>query len=360
VEEVKKAVEEDDCLFGTVDTWILWKLTNGKVHMTDTTNASRTMLMNLETLDWDPSLISELEIPSSILPTIGDSCDFFATIGDDVLKGQLNGVPVTGLIGDQQGALLGQGCISRGGIKNTFGTGSFCLLATGEKPIHSSSGLLSTVGFSKKKGEKDEKRFCLYALEGSVSTSGAALTWAVDTMKMVPSAKELSEIASTVEDSAGMYFVPAFTGLFCPYWRTDARGIAVGLTQFVSRAHFLRSLIEASGFQTHDMIQGMIKDSGIHFSSLKADGGLSQSDVLLQFQADLLNTPVSRPVEKEATGLGAAIAAGLATNYYSLEDVPSLNPPLKVFQPNMKEETREERLKGWKKAVEKSFGWIEE
>jgi len=340
-------------IFGTVDTWLIWNLTGGRqggVHVTDVTNASRTLLMNLHTLDWDPGMLSVLDIPRQMLPEIKPSSTVYGTA-----EGVLSGVPVAGILGDQQAALFGQTCYSAGEAKNTYGTGCFMLMNTGNEAVPSASGLLTTVGYQ----IGDQK--VVYALEGSIAITGALVQWLRDNLRMFNSAAEVETLAETVEDTGGIYFIPAFSGLFAPYWRSDARGAIVGMTRYINRGHIARAALEATAFQTREVLDAMEKDSNVKLRALKVDGGMVVNTLLMQFQADILNVPVIRPVVSETTSLGAAYAAGLAVGFWP--DIESLRKNWREDQrwtPKMPEAIRSEKYAGWKKAVTRTFDWVED
>ena len=349
--------EAGDALFGNMDTWLIWNLTggvDGGAHVTDPTNASRTMLMNLQTLDWDDELLRMLEIPRPMLPTIRPSSDGNA-YGYTRLAGTPGGqVPVCGDLGDQQAALFGQACYGKGEAKNTYGTGCFLLLNTGTQIVPSQSGLLTTVGYSL------EHSRATYALEGSIAITGAAVQWLRDNLGLIQDAAETEGIARSVEDTGGCYFVPAFSGLFAPYWDMYARGVIVGLTRYVNKAHIVRATLEAICYQTRDVMEAMYRDSGIALTSLKVDGGATVNDFLMQLQADILGVPVVRPTVNETTALGAAYAAGLATGLWSgLEDLRANWGLDRTFEPTWSKDRREEGYSGWKKAVARTRGWVE-
>ena len=339
-------------LFGTVDSWLVWNLTggpNGGVHVTDVTNASRTLLMDLHTLDWDASMLSALDIPWQMLPEVKPSSTVYGTA-----EGVVAGVPVAGILGDQQAALFGQACYDPGEAKNTYGTGCFMLMNTGPEAVPSESGLLTTVGYQI--GDQD----VVYALEGSIAITGALVQWLRDNLRMFNSSEEVETLAKTVEDTGGIYFVPAFSGLFAPYWRSDARGAIVGMTRYTNRGHIARAALEATAYQTREVLDAMEKDSQVKLQALKVDGGMVVNSLLMQFQADVLNVPVIRPVVSETTSLGAAYAAGLAVGFW--EDINSLRKNWQEGQrwmPNMPEDERAEKYHGWKKAVTRTFDWVE-
>jgi glycerol kinase len=354
---LREAAERGDALFGTVDSWLIWNLTGGPqggVHITDVTNASRTMLMNLQTLEWDPDMLDLFGIPASMLPAIRPSSDRQTggvTIASSPLGG---GVPVCGYLGDQHGALVGQTCLAPGEAKNTYGTGSFLLMNTGDQPVPSKAGLLTTVAYGLEPGK------CRYALEGSIAVTGAAVQWLRDNLGLIQNAAETEEIAATVEDSGGVYFVPAFSGLFAPHWDMYARGAIVGLTRYATRAHLVRATLESICYQAREVLEAMEQDSGIALRALKVDGGASVNDLLMQMQADILGKSVIRPVVRETTALGSAYMAGLAVGFWdNLEDLRQNWQVERTFEPVWDDETRAEGYAGWRKAVERSRGWIE-
>ena len=346
VPSARERAERGEILFGTVETWLIWKLTGGKVHVTDYSNASRTMLFNIHTLSWDEELCALLDIPMNILPRPVSNSEVYGTVAEGI-EGleELAGVPICGAAGDQQAALFGQCCFDAGEAKNTYGTGCFLLMNTGEKPIESQNGLLTTIAAS----GKDEVR---YALEGSVFVAGAALQWLRDEMRMLKSAPQSEEYASAVEDTQGVYVVPAFTGLGAPYWNPYARGIVTGLTRGTSKEHFIRAVLESLAYQAEEVIEAMEKDSGIELRALRVDGGASVNNFLMQFQADMLQKHVLRPECIETTALGAAYLAGLAVGFWKDKDDIRSNWALeRTFAPVMEPKDRDRRLKGWKKAV---------
>ncbi len=350
----RQRAEAGELLFGTVDTWLIWQLTGGQ-HVTDPTNASRTMLMDLETLQWDPELLAILGVPESLLPTIRPSSDpglYGTTRPDGPFGGE---IPVCGDLGDQQAATVGQTCFSPGEAKNTYGTGCFMLLNTGTEIVHSRNGLLTTVCYQMGQAP------AVYALEGSIAMAGATVQWLRDNLGLIRHAAETEEIAQSVPDTGGCYFVPAFSGLFAPYWRSDARGVIVGLTRYTNRAHIVRAALEAICYQTREVLDAMHADSGVRLKALKVDGGATVNNFLMQLQADILGAEVIRPQVAETTSLGAAYAAGLAVGFW--EDLESLRHHWKVdrrWQPQISEEQRAAGYRGWKRAVERSFGWAEE
>jgi glycerol kinase len=347
VDGLRARAEAGEVLFGTMDTWLIWKLTGR--HVTDVTNASRTMLMNLETLDWDDELVDAIGVPRAMLPEIRSSAEVYGTA-----TGTLEGVPVASALGDQQAALFGQTCYSPGEGKCTYGTGSFLLVNTGDKPVVSENGLLTTVGY--KIGDQP----AAYALEGAIAVTGALVQWFRDKMGLISSAPEIETLARSVEDNGGAYFVPAFSGLFAPYWRADARGAVVGLTRFVNKGHLARAVLEATAFQTREVLDAMNADSGVPLTELKVDGGMVQNELLMQFQADVLDVPVVRPVVAETTALGAAYAAGLAVGYWSsLDELRANWAEDKRWTPELAADEREREYRNWKKAVTKSFDWVD-
>jgi glycerol kinase len=338
--------ERGELLFGNIDTWLIWNLCGE--HVTDVTNASRTLLMNLHTLDWDDHILSVLGIPRAMLPRIRPSVEIYGTA-----RGVLEGVPVAGDLGDQQAALFGQTCFAPGEAKNTYGTGCFMLLNTGETPIPSQAGLLTTLAY------QIAGQPAVYALEGSIAISGALVQWLRDNLGLISKSAEIEALARSVEDNGGIYFVPAFSGLFAPYWRSDARGVIVGLTRYVNKGHLARAALEATAYQTREVLEAMEADSGVKLSVLKVDGGMVVNELLMQFQADMLGVPVVRPKVIETTALGAAYAAGLATGFW--RDLESLRQQWQVdrrWQPQMDAERREQLYAGWKKAVTRTFDWV--
>jgi glycerol kinase len=352
VEGVREKAERGEVLFGNIDTWLIWNLTGGPQggeHVTDVSNASRTMLMNLETLDWDADMLEVMGIPRAMLPNICPSSTIYGHA-----KGALEGIPVAGDLGDQQAALFGQTCFSAGEAKNTYGTGCFMLLNTGTRPVPSKNGLLTTLGY--KIGDQD----AVYCLEGSIAITGALIQWLRDNLKMIEKSPDVEPLARTVEDNGGIYFVPAFSGLFAPYWKSDARGAIVGMTRYINRGHIARAALEATAFQTREVLDAMNADSGVPLTALKVDGGMVYNELLMQFQADILGVPVIRPQVAETTALGAAYAAGLAVGFWdNVEDLRNNWAKDKEWQPKMDAEEREKQYKGWKKAVTKTFDWVE-
>jgi glycerol kinase len=344
--------EAGELLFGNIDTWLAWNLTGGTqggLHITDVTNASRTQLMNLETLDWDPEILGLLKIPRACLPEIRSSSEVYATC-----HGVLEGVPLAGILGDQQAALFGQACLAPGEAKNTYGTGCFMLMNTGEKPFASTNGLLTTLAY--KLGEAP----AVYALEGSISIAGALVQWLRDNLQLITHASEIEALAASVEDNGDVYFVPAFSGLYAPHWQDDARGVIAGLTRFASKGHLARAALEATAFQTREVLDAMTKDSGVAITELRSDGGMVVNELLMQFQSDILGVPVVRPRVIETTALGAAYVAGLATGYWrSTQDITDNWGVDKRWIPAMDEDRRAVLYAKWNKAVERSKGWVE-
>jgi glycerol kinase len=340
-------------LFGTVDSFLIWKLTGGPsggVHVTDVTNASRTQLMNLEGLTWDEELLRCFGIPEAMLPRI---CSSSETVGT-IKTGKLAGLEICGILGDQQAALVGQACFNSGEAKNTYGTGCFLLMNTGTRPVSSRCGLLTTVAY--KMGDQP----ACFALEGSIAVTGALVQWLRDNLGIIQSSSEIEQLANTVKDNGDVYFVPAFSGLYAPYWKEDARGVIVGLTGYSNRGHIARAALEATAFQTREVVEAMESDSGIGLDVLRADGGMSDNNLLMQFQADLLARTVVRPRVKETTALGAAYAAGLASGFFSsTEELRQNWRASKTWTPNLNDKDREYLYGKWKKAVSRSFGWLE-
>lgn len=341
-----------DVVFGNIDTWVIWNLTggvNGGVHITDVSNASRTMLMNLETLDWDPDMLKAMGIPRAMLPVIKSSSMVYGNA-----TGALDGVPVAGDLGDQQAALFGQTCFSKGEAKNTYGTGCFMLMNTGNKPVQSKNGLLTTLGY------KIGNQKAVYCLEGSIAITGALVQWLRDNLKMIEKSSDVETLAATVEDNGGAYFVPAFSGLYAPYWKDNARGVIAGLTRYVNKGHIARAALEATAYQTREVLDAMNKDSGVKLKSLKVDGGMTANSGLMQFQADVLGVPVVRPIVAETTSLGAAYAAGLAVGYWEKVEDLRVNWGMdKEWKPAMDKKHREKLYGFWKKAVTRTFDWVE-
>ncbi len=352
---LRARAEHGDVLFGTIDSWLIWHLTGGPdggAHVTDVTNASRTMLMDLRTLDWSPPMLEDLAVPRAMLPRIVPSIDP-ASWGTTRNSGPFGDeIPVCGDLGDQQAALVGQTCFDPGESKNTYGTGCFMLLNTGTSPVASRRGLLTTVAYQIR-GQP-----AVYALEGSIAVTGALVQWLRDNLGIIRSSAEIEPLARGVADNGGVFIVPAFSGLFAPYWRSDARGVVTGLTAYANKGHLARAVLEATAYQTHDVLEAMERDSGVRRASLRVDGGMSVNDLLMQFQADVLNVPVVRPRVTETTALGAAYAAGLACGFW--RDFPELRSAWKedkTWTPAMSQSERERLLGGWRKAVERSFNW---
>src|SRR3954470_23680168 len=354
VEGAADRADSGDLLFGNMDTWLLWNLTGGTdggLHITDVTNASRTMLMDLKTLDWDEGIMDVMGVPRAMLPEIKASSEVY---GEVKVSGALQGVSIAGDLGDQQAATFGQTCFSVGEAKNTYGTGNFLLLNTGTDQVASKNGLLTTVGY--KIGDQD----AIYCLEGSIAITGALVQWLRDNLKLIKAAPEVEDLAQTVEDNGGCYIVPAFSGLFAPYWKSNARGVVAGLTRYVNAGHIARATLEATAYQSREVVEAMDADSGVALESLKVDGGMVQNDLLMQFQADLLGVPVIRPQVAETTALGSAYAAGLATGLWSTEDELRENwVEDKRWEPQMEASKRDEYYKYWKKAVTRTFDWFD-
>ncbi len=348
----KEAADAGHLMFGNIDTWCIWNLTGGTdggVHVTDVTNASRTMLMNLETLDWDDEILGIMGIPRSMLPTIKASSEVYGKA-----TGDLAGVPVAGDLGDQQAALFGQTCFSVGEAKNTYGTGCFMLLNTGNKPVASKSGLITGVGY--KIGSEPAN----YMLEGSIAITGALVQWLRDNLGMITASPDIEALAATVEDNGGVYFVPAFSGLFAPYWKSEARGVIAGLTRYVNKGHIARAVLEATAWQTREVYDAMNADSGVTLTALKVDGGMVYNDLLMQFQSDVLGVPVIRPKVAETTALGAAYAAGLAVGFWNaVEDLRANWAKDKEWEPKLDAATVSREYGFWKKAVTRTFDWVE-
>jgi len=348
VEGARARAEAGEVLFGTMDAWLIWKLTGR--HVTDVTNASRTMLMNLATLDWDPVLLEQIGVPRAMLPEIRPSSEVYGAA-----SGVLAGVAVASALGDQQAALFGQTCFAIGEGKCTYGTGSFLLVNTGETAAVSTHGLLTTVGY------QIGGQPAVYALEGSIAVSGSLVQWVRDNLGLIDKASDIEALARTVEDNGGCYFVPAFSGLFAPYWRSDARGVIAGLTGYITKGHIARAVLEATAWQTREVVDAMNADSGVRLTSLKVDGGMTANDLLMGFQADVLGTPVVRPVVAETTCLGAAYAAGLAVGFWP--DVESLRKNWRKsaeWFPALASDKRERAYAKWKKAVQRTMDWVDE
>jgi len=353
VPHARERADAGEILAGTVDTFLLWQLTggsNGGVHLTDVTNASRTQLLTLSTLEWDPEILAAFDIPANILPRIVSSSEIYGQAKLDSIAG----VNIAGVLGDQQAALFGQTCFQPGEAKNTYGTGCFLLMNTGPYPVASTCGLLTTVAY-KLGAEKT-----IYALEGSIAITGALVQWLRDNLALIQKSSDIEALARSVRDNGGVYFVPAFSGLYAPYWRSDARGVIAGLTRFANKGHLARAVLEATAYQTREVLEAMEKDSEIHLFSLRTDGGMVENDFLMQFQADILNIPVLRPAIKETTALGAAYAAGLAVGYYSdLHELRQNWATDRIWQPHMDEAQRNDYYRQWKKAVTRSFDWLD-
>jgi glycerol kinase len=351
VPRARQQAEDGQLAFGTIDSWLLWNLTGGTVHATDTTNASRTMLMDLDELAWAPDIAAEMGVPTSMLPRIRSSSEVYAEVSGAALP-PLAGVPIAGILGDQQAAAFGQACLSPGEAKNTYGTGNFMLLNTGTEKVLSANGLLTTVCYTRAGGAP------VYALEGSVAVTGSLVQWLRDNLGLISSAAEVEALARTVDDNGGAYFVPAFSGLFAPYWRPEARGALVGLTRYVNRGHLARAVLEATAFQTREVLDAMHADSPVELSALKVDGGMVGNELLMQFQADILGMPVVRPVVAETTALGAAYAAGLAVGFWHSPDEIRANWAAdREWRPSMPPDRRDALYADWKKAVTRTFDW---
>jgi glycerol kinase len=350
---VREQAEAGDVLFGNVDTFLVWHLTGGPdggIHITDLTNASRTQLMNLETLDWDPAILSAFGIPAAMLPRICSSSEVYGTARESALRG----ATIAGILGDQQAALVGQTCFKPGEAKNTYGTGCFLLMNVGEKPVPSNCGLLTTLAY--KMGDQP----AVYALEGSIAITGALVQWLRDNLGLIEKSSDVEALAMSVTENGGVYFVPAFSGLYAPYWKDNARGVIAGLTRYATKGHIARAVLEATAFQTREVLEAMEKDSGIALDSLRTDGGMVENNLLMQFQADILDKPVVRPMIKETTALGAAYAAGLAVGFYkNIEDLRANWSVDHTWQPNLEGKKREEMYRLWKKAVTRSFDWVD-
>ena len=350
---LRERAERGEIAFGTMDSWLIWNLTGGTaggVHVTDVTNASRTMLMDLETLRWDPAVLAAMNIPEAVLPEIRSSSEVYGTA-----VGALAGVPVASALGDQQAAVFGQACYDPGTAKNTYGTGSFLLLNTGNRPVPSKNGLITTLGY--RIGDEPP----VYCLEGSIAITGALVQWFRDQLGIIGSAAEIETLAASVEDNGGAYIVPAFSGLFAPYWRPDARGALVGLTRYVNKAHIARAALESTAFQTRDVIDAVVADTGRSLDELRVDGGMTRDDLLMQFQADILGIPVIRPKVIETTALGAAYAAGLATGVWrDLDELRAHWQEDVRFEPVMGDDERARRYRMWRKAVSKSLDWVDD
>ncbi len=355
VQGAREKADAGDLMFGTTDSWVIWNLTggvDGGIHITDVTNASRTLFMDLETCSWDEEILGILGIPTSMLPEIKSSSEVYGTVESSSL---LREVPIAGILGDQQAATFGQVAFEPGEAKNTYGTGNFLIFPTGTEIVHSTNGLLTTMAYRLGDGEPH------YALEGSIAVTGSLVQWLRDNLGLIGSAPEIEQLAKTVEDNGGAYFVPAFSGLFAPYWRSDARGALVGLTRYVNKGHIARAALEATAFQTKEVLDAVNADTGKPFTELKVDGGMVQNDLLMQFQADILDIPVVRPQVAETTALGAAYAAGLAVGFWKdFDDLRKNWQEDKRWEPSMESDERERQYRNWKKAVTKTFDWVDE
>lgn len=353
VSGAREQAEAGDLLFGNIDTFLVWRLTgaqNGGIHVTDVTNASRTQLMNLDTLVWDKELLAAFGIPRAMLPKICSSSEVYA----EIKEGPLSGVPIAGILGDQQAALAGQTCFRPGEAKNTYGTGCFLLMNIGENPVYSNCGLLTTVAF------KFGDQAAHYALEGSIAITGALVQWLRDNLGLIGASSDIETLARSVEDNGGVYFVPAFSGLYAPYWRHNARGVIAGLTRYANKGHLARSVLEATAFQTREVVEAMEKDCDRTLESLRVDGGMVENELLMQFQADVLNRPVVKSSIKETTCLGAAYAAGLAVGFFKNKDELCQKwTATRTWTPEMDDHRQRELYRLWKKAVARSFDWIE-
>jgi glycerol kinase len=350
--EIQEGIKKDEVLFGTIDSWLIWNFTggcNGGIHVTDPTNASRTLLMNLETLSWDETLLEILHIPRGILPEIKSSSEVYGYFGygEELL-------PISGDLGDQQAALFGQACFAPGMVKNTYGTGCFMLLNTGESIVPSQNGLLTTVAYH------IGTRKPVFCLEGSIAITGALVQWLRDNLGLINSSAEIEQLAMSVDDNGGVYFVPAFSGLFAPYWKSDARGLIIGLTRFANKGHIARAALEATAFQTKEVLDAMITDSGIELKEIRVDGGMVFNNLLMQFQSNILGVPVIRPIVSETTSLGAAYAAGLSVGFWNnLEDLSENWHENQRWRPAMEEMDRSLLYANWKRAVQRTFDWVQ-
>ena len=355
VDDARARAEAGDLLFGTTDTWVLWNLTGGPaggVHLTDVTNASRTMFMDLETLQWDEQILADFTVPRSMMPEIRSSSEIYGQVHESQL---LAGTPVCGILGDQQAATFGQAAFSAGQAKNTYGTGCFLIFNTGEDIVHSDNGLLTTMAYQL--GEQAP----VYALEGSIAVAGSLVQWLRDNLGLISRASQIEELAEQVEDNGGVYIVPAFSGLYAPYWRSDARGVIVGLTRYANKSHIARAALEATAFQTREVLDAVNADVAVPLTELKVDGGMVANDKLMQFQSDVLGVPVLRPRVTETTALGAAYAAGLAVGFWeNLEDLEKNWSEDQRWEPTLSEADRERKLRVWKKAVTRTFDWVDE
>ncbi len=351
VEGARERAKNGELLFGTVDTWLVWNLTRGQVHVTDYTNASRTMLFDIHKLAWDPDILAYFDIPECMLPEVKPSSCIF---GYTAIEGLGRSIPISGIAGDQQSALFGQGCYDKGDVKNTYGTGCFLLMNTGTEPVRSRNGLLTTIAASC--GDEVD-----YVLEGSIYVGGAAIQWLRDELKMIQTSPESEQYCRNVEDTAGVYVVPAFSGLAAPYWSQEARGVVVGLTRGANKDHFIRATVESLAYQVLDVLEAMEKDSGLPIKELKVDGGASANDFLMQFQADILDAKVIRPKCIETTAMGAAYLAGLAVGFWKDRDEIKGNWKMdRCFEPEIDEKKRESLVKGWKRAVRCALSWTED
>lgn len=350
---LREQAEAGDILFGTIDAFLLWNLTGGVhagVHVTDVTNASRTQLMDLQSLSWDKALLTAFDVPAPMLPRIASSSEFYG----EIAQGPLQGVPITGILGDQQAALVGQTCFRTGEAKNTYGTGCFLLMNIGTKPVHSQCGLLTTVAYQL--GQQPP----VYALEGSIAITGALVQWLRDNLGLISNSSEIETLAGTVGDNGGIYFVPAFSGLYAPYWKDAARGLIIGLTRYANKGHLARAILEATAFQTRDVVEAMQNDCKLAMPELRVDGGMVANSLLMQFQADILGRPIIRPQTAETTALGVAYAAGLGSGFFnSTDDLRQHWSVDRTWTPQMNEQCREELYRFWKKAVARSFDWAE-
>jgi glycerol kinase len=353
VEGAQAKADAGKLAFGTIDTWLLWNLTggvNGGLHYTDVTNASRTLMMSLRRLDWDYTIADLLGVPHSMLPEIHSSSEVYG----EIKSGPAAGVPIAGILGDQQAATFGQACLDVGQAKNTYGTGNFLLLNTGTDFVDSKSGLITTVGY------KIDDQPAVYCLEGSIAVTGSLIQWLRDNLHMIKTSSDIERLAETVEDNGGAYIVPAFSGLFAPYWKSDARGVFTGLTRYINAGHIARAALESTAFQTAEVIEAMNADSGVDLKELKVDGGMTANELLMQFQADILGVPVVRPVVAETTALGSAYAAGLATGLWaSQDDIRENWAEDKRWEPKMDSATRDNQIHYWKKAVNRTLDWVE-
>jgi glycerol kinase len=350
---LRKRAEAGEVFFGNIDTFLAWHLTGGVkggIHVTDVTNASRTQLMDINSLDWNSEILSAFGIPRPMLPQIRSSSEVYGTVRESGVQG----VELAGILGDQQAALVGQTCFRPGEAKNTYGTGCFLLMNVGEKPVPSNYGLLTTLAY------KIGTQKPVYALEGSIAITGALVQWLRDNLNMITKSSDIEDLAASVADNGGVYFVPAFSGLYAPYWKDSARGVIAGLTRYATKGHLARAVLEATAFQTREVLEAMEKDSGIALDSLRTDGGMVGNNLLMQFQADILNKPVVRPVMRETTALGAAYAAGLATGFYkNLDDLRENWSVDQTWKPSLEHTKREEMYRLWKKAVTRSFDWVD-